>query len=54
MFTGRRPAYDYMTHLQNAEMTGGENANAIATSVRGGETATEMVGVSNTPKARYP
>lgn len=42
MFTGTFSAYDYMTHLKNAEMAI-ENVKAIATPVQG-ETATGWEG----------
>lgn len=52
MFTGRLPAYDYVTHLKNVEMTGRECERNRDICV--GRNSYRMVGVSNTPKARYP
>lgn len=52
MFTGAFPAFDYMTHLKNAEMARRKcesNRNICV-----GRNSYRMGGVSNTPKARYP
>lgn len=52
MFKGVFPAYVYVTRLKNAEMTRREYESNRDICV--GRNSYRMVGVSNTPKARYP